>query len=91
MRAAAKNQNTPIADNAEKLYSGTLTNTQHFDVGYSKKFPQRAFFELEKGVEKRCKLLNLNGGRGRNRTYNLSVKRTFNNVISTTYAERLAA
>jgi len=31
------------------------------------------------------------GGRGRNRTYNLSVKRAITNVISTTYAERLAA
>jgi len=34
--------------------------------------------------------LNLIGGRGRNRTYNLSVKRTIDNVISTTYADRLA-
>ena len=36
-------------------------------------------------------MFDLIGGRGRNRTYNLSVKRTLTNVISTTYAERLAA
>jgi hypothetical protein len=36
-------------------------------------------------------ILNVFGSSGRTRTYNPSVNRTFNNVISTTYAERLAA
>jgi len=73
-QAAANDENTPPANNAENLYSETPTNTQHFDVGYPQKSPQLGISEVEKGVEKRCKSLNLFGGRGRNRTYNLSVK-----------------
>ena len=42
--------------------------------GYPQKSPQSGISEVEMGVGKRCKSLNLNGGRGSNRTYNLSVK-----------------
>jgi hypothetical protein len=59
--------------------------------GFPQKFPQLGISEGSRGVEKRCKSLNLIGGRGRNRTYNLSVKRTISNALSTTEAERLAA
>ena len=90
-RATEKSENASEAKITEGDYSETPTNTQHFDVGYPQKSPQLGISEDFRGVDKRCKSLNLIGGRGRNRTYNLSVKRTFNNVISTTYAERLAA
>jgi integrase len=90
-KQAVKTENAPETKNAEGDCSETPTNTQHFDVGYPQKSPQLAVSEDLRGVQKPCKSMNLIGGRGRNRTYNLSVKRTFNNVISTTYAERLAA
>ncbi len=48
--------------------------TQDFEGESLQKSPQLAISEDSRGVEKRCKSLNLNGGRGRNRTYNLSVK-----------------
>jgi hypothetical protein len=47
---------------------------RRFDVEYPQKSPQSGVFEVDEGAEKRCKSLNLLGGRGRNRTYNLSVK-----------------
>ena len=48
--------------------------TQHSDGEFLQKPLQSCSLEVDKGVEERCKSLNLNGGRGRNRTYNLSVK-----------------
>jgi integrase len=46
-------------------------NTQ----GFEGESLQSRNFEGDQGVKKRCKSMNLIGGRGRNRTYNLSVKR----------------
>jgi len=74
-RVKAKDENTPTAKIAENDCSESPANTQHFDVEYPQKSPQPGISEDFKGVEKRCKSLNLIGGRGRNRTYNLSVKR----------------
>jgi len=48
--------------------------TQHSEGESLQKSLQSCNFEGNQEVEKRCKSLNLNGGRGRNRTYNLSVK-----------------
>jgi integrase len=90
-KAAAKNENIPAANNAENLYSETPTNTQHFDVGYPQKSPQSGISEDHRGVKRGRKSKILFGSSGRTRTYNPSVNRTFNNVISMTYAERLAA
>ena len=45
-------------------------DSQGFDVGY----PQSGVFKGSGGTLDRRKSLNINGGRGRNRTYNLSVK-----------------
>ena len=73
-QVAAKSQSASEAKNTEGDCSESPTNTQHFDVGYPQKSPQSGISEVEKGVGKRCKSLNLFGGRGRNRTYNLSVK-----------------
>jgi hypothetical protein len=74
-QVAAKSENASEAKNTEGDCSESPTNTQHFDVGYPQKSPQSAISEDFEGVKKRCKSLNLIGGRGRNRTYNLSVKR----------------
>ncbi len=73
-RATVKAGNAYLANKAERHCSESPTNTQDFDVGYPQKSPQSGISEVEKGVKKRCKSLNLNGGRGRNRTFNLSVK-----------------
>jgi len=73
-QATAKDKNAQAANNSEAHCSETPTDTQHFDVGYPQKSPQSGISEDFKGAEKRCKSLNLFGGRGRNRTYNLSVK-----------------
>jgi hypothetical protein len=73
-QVAAKSENAPETKNTEGGYSETPTNTQHFDAGYPQKSPQSRISEDFGGVDKRCKSLNLIGGRGRNRTYNLSVK-----------------
>jgi integrase len=48
-RAAAKNEITPAAKNAENLCSETPTNTQHFDVGYPQKSPQSGISEDIRG------------------------------------------
>ena len=48
--------------------------TQHSEGESLQKSLQSCNFEGNQEVEKRCKSLNINGGRGRNRTYNLSVK-----------------
>jgi integrase len=66
-RTEANNEKIPAADNVENLCSETLADTQHFDAEYPQKSPQSDVFEIDGGVEKRCKSLNLNGGRGRNR------------------------
>ena len=73
-RTEAKNEDTSEADNSKNLCSETPTDTQHFDGEYPQKSPQSDVFEVDRGVEKLCKSMNLIGGRGRNRTYNLSVK-----------------
>jgi len=73
-RAIAKTGNAHAANKADLPCSESPANTQGFDAGYPQESPQSGISEVEKGVEKRCKSLNLFGGRGRNRTYNLSVK-----------------
>jgi hypothetical protein len=77
-RAEAKNENTPAADNAANRCSESPTNTRHFDVEYPQKSPQSRISENFRGDEKRCKSLNLFGGRGRNR------------IISQTYFQQHA-
>jgi integrase len=72
-RTAAKNENTPTANNAENLYSETPTNTQHFDVGYPQKSPQSGISEDHRGVKRGRKSKILFGSSGRTRTYNPSV------------------
>jgi len=47
---------------------------QHFEGESLQKSLQSCILEGDQGVDVRCKSLILNGGRGRNRTYNLSVK-----------------
>jgi hypothetical protein len=69
-QVAAKSENASEAKNTEGDCSESPTNTQHFDVGYPQKSPQSGISEGFRGVEKRCKSLNLNGGRGRNRIFN---------------------
>jgi hypothetical protein len=59
--------------------------------GYPQESPQSGISEDHRGVRRGRKSKILFGSSGRTRTYNPSVNRTFNNVISTTYAERLAA
>lgn len=71
-RTEAHNEKISAVDNAENLCSETLMDTQHFDREYPHP-PQSGVFEIDGGVENRCKPLNLFGGRGGNRTYNLSV------------------
>jgi len=73
MRAAAKNENIPAANNAENLYSESPTNTQHFDVGYPQKSPQLGISEDHRGVKRGRKSKILFGSSGRTRTYNPSV------------------
>ena len=72
-------------------YSELPTVRQHFDVEYPQKSPQSANSEGHRGVSRSRKSKNLIGSSGRTRTYNPSVNRTINNVISTTYGERSAA
>jgi hypothetical protein len=69
-RAKAKEENTPTATIAENDCSESPANTQHFNVEYPQKSPQSGIFEDFRGVDKRCKSLNLFGGRGRNRIFN---------------------
>jgi hypothetical protein len=64
---------------------------QHFEGESLQKSLQSCILEGDQEAEKHCKSLILIGGRGRNRTYNLSVKRTKYNVLSMTYVEWLAA
>ena len=46
----------------------------HFEMGWAQKWAQWPIFGDFQVVPNCSKLLDLNGGRGRNRTYNLSVK-----------------
>ena len=48
--------------------------TQDFEGEYPQKSPESGILEDHRGVYRIRKLLISNGGRGRNRTYNLSVK-----------------
>jgi integrase len=72
-RTAVKSEKISAADNAEKLCSETLTDTQLFDADYPQKSPQSAISEGHRGVSRRCKSKNLIGSSGRTRTYNPSV------------------
>jgi integrase len=69
-----RNEVISAPDSLADLCSETPTDTPHFDVEYPQKSPQSVVFVVEEKTEKPCKSMNLNGGRGRNRTYNLSVK-----------------
>ena len=69
-QVAAKSESASNAKNTEGDCSESPTNTQHFDVGNPQKSPQSGISEGFEGVEKRCKSLNLIGGRGRNRIFN---------------------
>ncbi len=71
---AATNERVSAASNTENLCSETPTDTQLFDGEYPQKSPQLGRLQICEEVEKPCKSMNLFGGRGRNRTYNLSVK-----------------
>jgi hypothetical protein len=71
----ARDEGSPTTNDPESLYSAIPTNTQLFYVEYAQKSPQSGISGDLREVEKQCKLLNLNGGRGRNRTFNPSVKR----------------
>jgi hypothetical protein len=73
--STAQPANSFSAKKTEQHYSELPMNTQHSDGESLQKSLQSCSFEVDGGVKKRCKSLNLNGGRGRNRTYNLSVKR----------------
>jgi len=66
--------NPSSAKKMESHYSELPMITKHSEGESLQKSLQSCSFEVDKGVEKRCKSLNLDGGRGRNRTYNLSVK-----------------
>jgi hypothetical protein len=77
-RAAAKNENTPAANNAENLYSESPTNAQHFDVEYPQKSPQSGISEDHRGVKRGRKSKILFGSSGRTRTYNPSVNSYMN-------------
>jgi hypothetical protein len=72
-QAAAKNANTPAANNAERQCSEIPTNTQHFDVGYPQKSPQSGISEDHRRVRRGRKSKILFGSSGRTRTYNPSV------------------
>ena len=58
-RAAAKEEETPTSDNSGNHYSELPADTQHFDVEYPQKSPHSGISEVDKGVEKRCKSMNL--------------------------------
>jgi integrase len=66
-QAAAKDESSPAAGNAENLYSETPTNTQHFDVGYPQKSPQSGISEDHRGVKRGRKSKILFGSSGRTR------------------------
>jgi integrase len=67
------------------------TITQHFEGEYPQKSPQSVVSEVHRGAVRIRKSKKIIGSSGRTRTYNPSVNRTISNVLSTTYAERLAA
>jgi site-specific recombinase XerD len=69
-QAAAKDESSPAAGNAENLYSETPTNTQHFDVGYPQKSPQSGISEDHRGVKRGRKSKILFGSSGRTRIIN---------------------
>jgi len=79
--------NSPKAKKTESHYSELPMITQHSEGESLQKSLQSCNFEDHRGVEKRCKSLNINGGRGRNRTYNLSVKSRM--LCQLSYASRL--
>ena len=69
-----RNEVISARDSLADLCSETPTDTPHFDGEYPQKSPQSVVFDVYGETEKPCKSMNLNGGRGRNRTFNLSVK-----------------
>jgi len=69
-----QNSNYSRAKKTEQHCSESPMITQHFEGESLQKSLQSCNFEGNEGVESRCKSMNLFGGRGRNRTYNLSVK-----------------
>jgi integrase len=73
-RAHGTNETTSAADHSENICSETPTDAQDFEGEYPQRSPQSSISEVDRGDEKRCKSMNLDGGRGRNRTFNLSVK-----------------
>jgi hypothetical protein len=58
-KVAAKSESASEAKNTERDCPESPANTQHFDVGYPQKSPQSGISEVERGVGKRCKSLNL--------------------------------
>jgi hypothetical protein len=72
--STAQTANSSRVKKTERHYSELPMITQLSEGESLQKSLQPCSFEAEKGIEKRCKSLNLIGGRGRNRTYNLSVK-----------------
>jgi hypothetical protein len=61
-------------ENAEQEGSESPAVAQDFEGGYPQKSPQSGILEGHQSTYQNRKSLILNGGRGRNRTYNLSVK-----------------
>jgi integrase len=90
-RATAKTGSSAAADKSEAQCSESPTITQGFEGEYPQKSPQSGVFEDHRGVSRGGKSKKIIGSSGRTRTYNPSVNRTISNVVSTTYAERLAA
>jgi hypothetical protein len=69
----------------------SLAIVKDFEGEYPKSPHNLVVSELNRGVVKNRKSKKIIGSSGRTRTYNPSVNRTFAHVVSTTYAERLAA
>ena len=83
--------NADSTETAKQQYSDLPANTRGFEGESLQKSLQSCNFEGHRGVGRDRKLLKGIGSSGRTRTYNPSVNRTINNVLSMTYAERLAA
>ena len=72
--ATGKKEEASAAETSEDHYSAMPTDAQHFEGESPQKSPQSGVFEGQKRAVRSCKSMNLIGGRGRNRTFNLSVK-----------------
>ena len=73
-RRPVSEENTTTFKNGESECSELPGVVRDFEGGYPQKSPQSGVSEGHRGVYRSRKLLNSIGGRGRNRTYNLSVK-----------------